>query len=110
MPRKTLEISVFGAVQKSPSSKAAARFRRGAYSQYVSTENWRERRWRLFSTDPRKKFRQSPTKPSHACADLSKMPIAYHHHRSMYRFMGQRPLLAIVEESFHDKNDAITQA
>ncbi len=26
---------------------------RGAYSQYVSTAKWRERRWRLFSTFPR---------------------------------------------------------
>ncbi len=25
---------------------------RGAYSQYVSTATWRERRWRLFSTFP----------------------------------------------------------
>ncbi|MEC4681539.1 MAG: hypothetical protein VST67_12700, partial [Nitrospirota bacterium] len=25
---------------------------RGAYSQYVSTAQWRERRWRLFSTFP----------------------------------------------------------
>jgi hypothetical protein len=41
-----------GSVQKSPSSKAAAIFTRGAYAEYVSTEKWRERRWRLFSTDP----------------------------------------------------------
>ena len=39
-------------VQKSPSSKAAALLTRGAYSQYVSTAKWRERRWRLFSTFP----------------------------------------------------------
>jgi len=32
----------------SPSSKAAALLARGAYSQYVSTAQWRERRWRLF--------------------------------------------------------------
>ncbi len=38
--------------QKSPSSKAAALLARGAYSQYVSTAQWRERRWRLFSTFP----------------------------------------------------------
>jgi len=36
----------------SPSSKAAAILTRGAYSQYVSTAKWRERRWRLFSTFP----------------------------------------------------------
>ncbi len=32
--------------------KAAALFARGAYWQYVSTGKGRERRWRLFSTDP----------------------------------------------------------
>ncbi len=32
--------------------KAAALFARGAYWYYVSTEKGRERRWRLFSTDP----------------------------------------------------------
>ncbi len=37
---------------KKLSSKATAIFARGAYWQYVSTEKWRERRWRLFSTDP----------------------------------------------------------
>jgi len=36
----------------SPSSKAAALLARGAYSQYVSTGQWRERRWRLFPTFP----------------------------------------------------------
>jgi len=41
-----------GNVQKSPPSKAAAILTRGAYSQYVSTAKWRERRWRLFSTFP----------------------------------------------------------
>ncbi|MEE8125704.1 MAG: hypothetical protein V3T42_07830, partial [Nitrospirales bacterium] len=41
-----------GNVQKSPSSKAAANLTRGAYSEYVSTAKWRERRWRLFSTFP----------------------------------------------------------
>ena len=40
-----------GSVQKSPCSKATAIFARGAYWSYVSTEKWRERRWRLFSTD-----------------------------------------------------------
>jgi hypothetical protein len=44
--------SVGGTVQKSSSSKAAAILTRGAYSQYVSTAKWRERRWRLFSTFP----------------------------------------------------------
>jgi len=34
----------------SPSSKAAAILTRGAYMEYVSTAQWRERRWRLFST------------------------------------------------------------
>jgi hypothetical protein len=47
-----LLIKGSGSVQKSPSSKAAAVFTRGAYAEYVSTEKWRERRWRLFSTDP----------------------------------------------------------
>jgi len=42
-------------VQKSPSSKAAAFFARGAYFQYVSTRKRRERRWRIFSTFPTKK-------------------------------------------------------
>ncbi len=38
---------------KRPSSKAAAIFSGGAYvAEYVSTEKGRERRWRLFSTDP----------------------------------------------------------
>jgi len=31
-------------------SKAAAIFMRGAYGEYVSTEKWRERRCRIFST------------------------------------------------------------
>jgi hypothetical protein len=47
-----LTITGLGSVQKSPSSKAAAVFSGGAYAEYVSTEKWRERRWRLFSTDP----------------------------------------------------------
>ena len=41
-----------GSVQKSPPSKAAAIVARRAYNSYVSTEQWRERRWRLFSRDP----------------------------------------------------------
>jgi len=32
--------------------KAAASFARRASFHYVSRENWRERRWRLFSTAP----------------------------------------------------------
>ncbi len=32
--------------------KTAAIFAREAYWHDVSTEQWRERRWRLFSTDP----------------------------------------------------------
>ncbi|MEC4674108.1 MAG: hypothetical protein VST68_07950 [Nitrospirota bacterium] len=32
--------------------KAAAILTRGAYSQYVSTATWQERRWRHFSTFP----------------------------------------------------------
>ncbi len=49
-------ISVAGGnVQKSPSSKAATNLTRGAYSEYVSTAKWRERRWRLFSTFPMEK-------------------------------------------------------
>jgi hypothetical protein len=49
-------------LSKGPSSKAAhglaypagdlTCLTRGAYAEYVSTEKWRERRWRLFSTDP----------------------------------------------------------
>jgi len=42
--------------KKSVSSKAAALLARGAYSQYVSTAQWRERRWRLFSTFPEREF------------------------------------------------------
>jgi len=46
-----------GIGQKSPSSKAAALLARGAYSsEYVSTAQGRERRWRLFSTFPYWKF------------------------------------------------------
>ena len=41
---------------KKLSSKATAIFARGAYWHYVSTEKWRERRWRLFSTDPKWRF------------------------------------------------------
>jgi len=39
-------------VQKSPASKATGNSRPGAYGQYVSTGDWRKRRWCLFSTDP----------------------------------------------------------
>ncbi|MCW5782523.1 MAG: hypothetical protein KIT39_04355 [Nitrospirales bacterium] len=46
------DASVFGPVQKSPSSKATVIFASGAYTKYVSTEKWRERRWRLFSAGP----------------------------------------------------------
>jgi len=46
-----------GNVQKSPSSKAAAFLMRGAYTEYVSTAKWRERRWRLFSTFPEARSR-----------------------------------------------------
>ncbi|MEE9232179.1 MAG: hypothetical protein V3U07_01865 [Nitrospirales bacterium] len=50
MPEE-VPISVAGGnVQKSSSSKAIAILTRGAYSEYVSTAKWRERRWRLFST------------------------------------------------------------
>ena len=64
MPRIRLLINGSGSVQKSPSSKATAVFTRGAYAEYVSTEKWRERRWRLFSTDPQMEedFRDGPTK------------------------------------------------
>ena len=55
MPRNPLDVKGFGSVQKSPPSKATAKFERGAYTQYVSTQNWRERGWRLFSTDPEEK-------------------------------------------------------
>jgi len=37
---------------KKSSSKATAILTRGAYTSYVSTAKWRERRWRLFSTFP----------------------------------------------------------
>jgi len=47
-----IDVSSQGNGQKSSSSKAAAFFTRGAYSQYVSTAKRRERRWRLFSTFP----------------------------------------------------------
>ena len=65
MPCNTLDVQGLGAVQKSPPSKAAHGLQRpagrhhsgarGAYTEYVSTEQWRERRWRLFSADPEKK-------------------------------------------------------
>ncbi len=56
MPEE-VPISVAGGnVQKSPSSKAAANLTRGAYSEYVSTAKWRERRWRLFLTFPELKY------------------------------------------------------
>ena len=47
-----LDVKSLGSVQKSSSSKAAAVLTRGAYTLYVSTAKGRERRWRLFSTDP----------------------------------------------------------
>ena len=40
--------------------KAAAFFARGMYWRDVSTEKWRERRWRLFSTDPPKILPRHP--------------------------------------------------
>ncbi|MEC4674863.1 MAG: hypothetical protein VST68_11805, partial [Nitrospirota bacterium] len=43
-PRRNRYQQPSGMVKKSPSSKAAASLTRGAYSQYVSTANWRERR------------------------------------------------------------------
>ena len=42
--RYALGHQLRGAVQKSPFSKAAAIFLRGAYESYMSTEKWRERR------------------------------------------------------------------
>ena len=42
--------------QGCPFSKATATFAHVAYWQYGSTEQWRERRWRLFSTDPEMKY------------------------------------------------------
>ena len=58
------DASVFGPARKSPSSpalshaegKATVIFARGAYTEYVSREKCRERRWRLFSTGPGLKF------------------------------------------------------
>ncbi len=41
-----------GACPELVEGKAAALFTRGAYWQYVSTEIWRKRRWRIFSTGP----------------------------------------------------------
>ena len=55
-PSHPFNIHTRGSVQKSSSSKAAASFARGAYWHYVSTENWRERRWWIFSTDPLSKI------------------------------------------------------
>ncbi|MEC4681864.1 MAG: hypothetical protein VST67_14370 [Nitrospirota bacterium] len=52
MPKRRQSSSAGGNVQKSPSSKAAAILTREAYMEYVSTAQWRERRWRLFSTFP----------------------------------------------------------
>ena len=45
MRRNMLDVRGLGSVQKSQSSKAAANLGRGAYTQYVSTQNWRERRF-----------------------------------------------------------------
>jgi len=56
--------AVSGDFQKSSSSKAAVIFARRAYFQYVSTEKWRERRWRIFSTVPQLQF---GSEGSHAC-------------------------------------------
>jgi len=65
--------SIEGNVQKSSSSKDFKSphspfakgewggFASGAYSQYVSTATWRERRWRLFSTLPGDTDQSSPT-------------------------------------------------
>ncbi len=61
MARTMLDFKDLGSVQKSPSSpalgegKATAIFARGAYWHDVSTGKWRERRRRLFSTDPVRK-------------------------------------------------------
>ena len=52
MSGNRLTISGLGSVQKSSSSKATAFLAREAYWYDVSTATWRERRWRLFSTDP----------------------------------------------------------
>ncbi|MEC4674394.1 MAG: hypothetical protein VST68_09415 [Nitrospirota bacterium] len=41
-----------GAKTPFSTGKAAAILTRGAYTVYVSTAKWRERRWRLFSTFP----------------------------------------------------------
>ncbi len=54
-----MTINSVGSVQNSPSSKATAIVARGAYWHDVSTEKGRERRWRLFSTDPRKILQMS---------------------------------------------------
>ena len=61
MSRNMVDSRSLGAVQKSPSSKATngligpeGPYRcltRGAYWFYMSTGTWRERRWRIFSTD-----------------------------------------------------------
>jgi hypothetical protein len=52
------DVSSLGNGQKSSSGKAAALLARGAYSQYVSTTKWRERRWRIFSTFLVEKLRE----------------------------------------------------
>ena len=51
-PIRTLHVRGLRAVQKSSFSKTAAIYSRRAYFQYVSTEKWRERRWRLFLIAP----------------------------------------------------------
>jgi hypothetical protein len=53
-PKTNSILAADGNVQKSPSSKATVLLTRGAYTLYVSTAKGRERRWRLFSTFPKR--------------------------------------------------------
>jgi len=50
--KKACPEPVEGFVQSHAEGKAASIYAHRAYFQYVSTEKWRERRWRLFSTAP----------------------------------------------------------
>jgi hypothetical protein len=61
----------------SPFSKAAALLTRGAYSQYVSTAKWRERRWRLLSTFPvwGSADRRKPVNAKGLVEEQEKVPI-----------------------------------
>ncbi len=71
----TSDTKSVGAGQKSPSSKAAAIFARGAYWYYLSTEKWRERRWWLFSTPYQGEKNDTPRLNNHAFNPMLRLPI-----------------------------------